>query len=551
MNKKVKLIIIPSFILLSSCTIKENNIEKLDLSDPYVAYTSINNIYKHKTTSYLSRLEGKIETNIGNSIEFKAIKLKKNNEIYYLKSSYSSLFNSYSSRIYIDTINNINALSTKDSFDSTLFTSFNDESNFSSFSFLTNNEFTSTYGENINSISPFIVYEGHEELSFLEASVLSETSEEITFKYKLSNETTCSSSLSDNIKLSELTSLNALSNHETTLTKFINMESKNPLLITDSILTLKYNKSNGLDEININEIISVSNITFNASFKINYSRIENSSLNEDFSLLESSIKSLINEASTTQKYNLYSLFNEINEKYKLNKYYSVTSGNVIALGGIYSQTVRSFKLYNINDIFFETITTSMFVNNAELRYENKENNKYIIASGNNPDSSSTYGDVSSWNSYNNYSYNEYIVTLGHTMENLTSYIINNDSLESSFLDANSYSEKNEEVIKFSMSISEDLSLNKIDSIKEYKIEMNHMSNDMGIPEFSYLNMYVYLDKTNKTISKIIEESKYKEGSFECESKLTTTFNLFNDLNEVPNKIRTEYNNFLNNIGELI
>ena len=131
------------------------------------------------------------------------------------------------------------------------------------------------------------------------------------------------------------------------------------------------------------------------------------------------------------------------------------------------------------------------------------------------------------------------------MNNLTNYIVDENNPAASFLDA-SYSENEEhKIYTYQMSINEDE--NHVDSTKEYKIEMAHMSG-MGEPSFTYSTMEIYISKEDETIDKIVQKEKYKTGSFECDSVMNTYFNLYENENEIPTEISSVYNE---KIGENI
>ena len=161
----------------------------------------------------------------------------------------------------------------------------------------------------------------------------------------------------------------------------------------------------------------------------------------------------------------------------------------------------------------------------------------MLASGNNPSSNSTIGSCDSRNNFDDLTKEEYLLNIGHTMDNITNYIVDENEPSKSFINATSSTIDGKKVYSFEMSVNEDDS--HIDSTKDYKVEMDHMSN-MGLPSFSYSNIEIHLNE-NEEIDKIVQKEKYKTGGFECTSTMTTHFHTYSDINEIPNDILSMYN----------
>lgn len=531
--------------LLSSCSFfeKKEESETYDLKDPLLMYSYLNDKYNQEDFNYFTISEYSLTSKRGNSQSLKSFKVKNNGMIYEQKGAFSELFGTKSlKRFYSYSENNYGiSIGNEEIIDETHLTS----SSYSTLSFIEQETYLKNNGDTLKNITNFEIYKGYESLSFLDYQILNENGDSITYSYTLSLDNVKKPDFSEeNHEISSFSKINALNYEKNEILNFVDFSS---ISFINASFELLINKNNlEIVSLNVKEDIKISSIEFSYQYLTTFETYE--SLNDIDNFYSSLIKDIDKEieiSTSLGKNELYSFYVDLNKKYKTLNYYTNTDSSVSALGGLYSQTVKGFKLKKDEEYFFQTVTTSAFVKKAELRYENEKNNSYWIASGNNPDSSGIYGNVSSWNDWEKESKEDYLATLGHTMNNLTNYIVDENNPAASFLDA-SYSENEEhKIYTYQMSINEDE--NHIDSTKEYKIEMAHMSG-MGEPSFTYSTMEIYISKEDETIDKIVQKEKYKTGSFECDSVMNTYFNLYENENEIPTEISSVYNE---KIGENI
>ena len=524
------------FPLLSSCSINNNeeDLNTYDLNNPLLMYSFLNEKYNKEDFNYYSTSEYLLTSKRGNSQTLKSFKIKNNDMIYQQKGAASELFGNKSiKRFYSYSDNNYGvSVGNEEIINENYLTS----SSYSTLSFINEETYLNDNGEELRNITNFEIYKNYEELSFNDYKILNEDKDFITYSYTLSLETIKKMDAENSNDISTFSKINAINYEKNEILNFVDFSS---ISFIDASFELLLNKNSlEIEKINVKENLKISSIEFIYTYETTFKTYQN------LTLLDSFYKDLIDDidesikiATSLGKNELYSFYVELNKRYKNLNYYTYTDSSVTALGGIYSQTVKGFKLKKNNEYFFQTVTTSAFVKKAELRYENENNNSYWIASGNNPDSSTIYGNVSSWNEWEKESKEEYLSILGHTMENLTNYTIDKKNFAKSFLDA-SYSEDDQnKIYTYKLSINEDET--HIDSTKEYKVEMAHMSG-MGEPSFSYSTMEIYISKKDDSINKIVQKEEYKTGSFECDSTMNTYFKIYENENEIPSEISTLY-----------
>lgn len=512
--------------------------------DPLEAYKFFNGIFSSEEGfGFKVESEGKIISKRGYSQSIKEIKAKRDNEYFSKKDVVSDIYPTSSIKRYINNEDNTYAISESSDKNNDIFT------NYSNYSFLNEEEYFKNYGSFINEITDFIVNPDAVDKSFLSYEKI-DSSSSIIYNYdvSLSNVIKGDADLSeenyeDNIDNYEY--INAAYYEEKEILNFFPIFEE--IHIDEANLSITYFKENDNDSLNnnikfnieINEKLRINTIEFDYSLISTFDLIKNEEYPTNYKDLIDEISKSVEVSKGVMKDELYALYVDINNKYKAMNYYTYTESSVNALGGIYNQTVKGFKIKNNNEYFFQTVTTSAFVKKAELRYENSELNSYKIASGNDPDTSVNYGKVSSWNKWENYSYEDYISTLGHTMENVTNYIVDDEEYQKSFLDAYINENHEEKIITYKMSINE--TETHIDSIKDYKVEMNHMSG-MGEPSFDYSEFDLYLDKETNNINRIVQKEKYSTGGFSCEAVMTTYFEIYDDIITLPKEIYQTYNN---------
>lgn len=524
------------FPLLSSCSKNKNkgDLNTYDLSNPLLMYSFLNEKYNNEDFNYYTISEYLLTSKRGNSQTLKSFKIKNKDMIYQQKGAFSELFGNKSIKRFYSYDNNNYGVSIGNG--EIINENYLTSSSYSTLSFINKEAYLNNNGEDLKNITNFEIFKNYEELSFNDYKIINEDKDFITYSYSLSLETIKKMDADESNEISTFSKINALNYEKNEILNFVDFSS---VSIIDASFELLLNKNSlEIEKINVKENLKISSIEFTYTYETTFKTYQNlSSLDSFYKNLIDDIDDSIKIATSLGKNELYSFYVDLNKRYKNLNYYTYTDSSVTALGGIYSQTVKGFKLKKNNEYFFQTVTTSAFVKKAELRYENEANNSYWIASGNNPDSSSIFGSVSSWNKWEKNSKEDYLKTLGHTMENLTNYIVNENDPSKSFLDA-TYSENDEyKIYNYQMSINEDK--NHIDSTKEYKIEMAHMSG-MGEPSFTYSTMEIYISKNNDSIYKIVQKEKYKTGSFECDSTINTYFNIYENENVIPNEISTLY-----------
>lgn len=526
-NKTLSMLIL--LPLLTSCgeTVKEKALfDENSLSDPLSAYTMLNN-YTKDNLNYLKTTTYEIKSKSGKTQKLLSYVYKDGESYYSQKSSYSSLYGSSSFQLYFNENNSQYAVSkgSEEYKEETTLTS----SSYEMFTYYSKSSYLENIGTPLNSLTNFAIYEDNEKLSFTNYSIKEEDDNYIIYEYELS----LFSSINEN---EEYLSIDATQYEKNEIKNYCDFDK---ISISSASFTMTYDKLNqNVSKINVNESIKLNSIECDFNYESTFTYLnENDEIPSFYSSLKENISTNLEASSLNAKKEIYQLYYDLNKKYQGLNYYTYTDATANAMGGMYKQTVKGFKLKIDQEYLFTTITTSSFVKKAELRYEDLSKNIYKIGDGNNPDSSSVYGSVSSWNEIKSYEKQEYLSILGHTMENLTNFIVNKD-YEKSFLDASMKEEGDEKIYSYTVSLTDSSSY--IDATKEYKVEMNHMSG-MGEPVFSSASFDLYIDKTSGLINKIVEKDSYKTGSFSIDYYGTTYFKTYTNINEVPSQMTSLYN----------
>lgn len=546
MKKVYKLLTTSLLIpLLSSCNSTNNeeddkkeeaviDIEKL--SDPLISYTMINNYFNNKSISYYKETKGSLISERGKN-EYNKLKedvisltLKDGDYLYSQKGSDSTYYGSYSSQIYLDN-------STKEygyaKGDNSFIDNYLTSSSYDLLTFYSESNYLSSLGASLNNITNFIIEDGKESLSINKSSILNETDSLITYQYELSVE---------NIINEEDNSITKIDSSLYEKNEILNYIDFDTISILSASFTLSFDKEDlFIEEIKVNEKVKLNSIQMDYNYTSTFNKL-NETLPKEIETMSVNVKNNVLASGSAQKEEIYALYLSLNNKYKNSNYYTYLNASASAMGGMYKQTVKGFKIKNDENYLFTTITTSAFVSKAEMRLENQKDDKYMIASGNKPDTSSTYGSVSSWNNFNTYSKEGYLEVLGHLMDNITNYTVNEDNPSASFLDVSKKETDNERIYTFNASIKEDET--HINSLKEFMIENAYMSG-MGTPTYYSSSFSLYLKKNSDEIIKIEQTENYKTGSFTIDYFGTTNFVLYNELNEVPSEISKLYNEKVN------
>ncbi len=528
------LLLLPIFTSCANPNNDENSL-KNDYTNPYRTYTFLDSVYNNGNFNYIAETNYLLKTERGNSQTLKSFKIKNDNNFYEQKSGISELFGSSSLKRYFDSSTSQYGVSigSGDLANDNHLTS----SEYSNLSLSSIDTYFTDYGEQLNSLTNFIVHRDYEKLSFLSAKLIEESANKNAYQYEVNLENIKKTDTEDN-NLDNFTQINAARYEEKEVLSFLNLAK---VKVDSATFTLEVNPTNHeINKINVHEILKANTIEFDYSYETTFKTYEDiSEVDSFYKNLKGEIDKAVEKANSMQKDELYAFYVDLNKKYQNLNYYTQTDSKVNALGGIYSQTVKGFKLKKDKEYFFQTVTTSAFVKKAELRYENETNEDYWLADGNDPDTSSTFGTVSSWNSWNKHTESEYLSFIGHKMNNITNFIVDENEPSKSFLDARYNEDKEFKIYTYDISVKEDE--NHIDATKDYKVEMDHMSG-MGLPNFEYSTIEIYISKNNENINKIIQKEKYTAGSFTCDSVMTTYFNLYENVSALPNEITNTYNN---------
>lgn len=402
--------------------------------------------------------------------------------------------------------------------------------NYSALEFNSLDDYKNIYGNTLKSITPYIINENEESKSFSSTSK-KETDDTYELTYHINTQ-----NIKKNDEYVSIDSFKPVMNRY--LEYFSSLADSSSYSVNEAYFTIYYSKSNNsIEKITRYEEFSISKLTFKGEFTTTFNLINDKKYSDSITSLKERMDKIVEESSDKALLEIYKFYLDLNEKYKNKNYYSVTSGTANALGGMYSQTILGYKLKNDDDIFFTTITTSAFVKSAESRFHNLSSNTYKIGKGNDPKANGKYGSVSKWEVMNDYTKDNYLSTIGHTMEDLTNFSINESNLEKSFTKAKTYKENDMYVYSYSVSFTDTEKYE--DVAKGYKIEMNHMSN-MGLPSFSKLEFNIYLDSSKENIIKITNHEEYQTGGFGITSDMTNEYYTFNSLSEVPSEITSTY-----------
>lgn len=547
MKKTVLLILNCGLLLLTGCN--QEKIEdkatdfsknKFDNSNKNDVYKILNDCYNDSFLNYESFTTGSISSESKTlNINFASTFLK-NQKKYYRESTFSSTyFGDYSFQRYEDYSTNTFGYSTSNDLSTS-----NDTLkgiNFPTFTYLEKKEYLNKYVNHITSILPYEVYEGYENLSFKNVSVENSTSYN-TIKIDVNTE-----SVKKNNQSNTIDSFTAIDGNNYFTNLYLSYFSSNlgdtstHKFISSTFTININNNSNQIENIKIEHSFKLSQTIFNASYITTFKVIDNSNNYSSItSTLKNEIDNNINYSNKIVLLELYGLFKSLDDYYKTTNYYSVTTGTASALGGIYNQSIKGYKLKYNQDYFFTNVTTSAFVKKAETRFHNIEKNKYKIGTGDNPSDNGKYGSVSKWNEMTDYSKEDFISIIGHTLDGISNYTLDQD-LSKTFKNATIKKDGEYYVYTYSISFKEDDK--HIDACKEYKNEMNHMSN-MGIPEFSKCEFQLYLNSSKDKIIKTVANEEYKTGGFQISSSLENFYYEYKSINEVPNDITSAYKNLI-------
>ena len=531
--KKQYLVFFQLSLLLTSCNNSQTTeeIKKLDFDNQIEVYKILNSTYNSNYVDYEKITTGSIKsTNKGIGPDYYS-RFLKNYKSFYEEETFkasSSMYNvNEASLRYEDYETSTFGNTTTDTIDDTTLIQ---GLNYSALEYNSLEDYTNIYGNTLKSITPYIINEDEESKSFSGTSK-KENGDIYELTYHLNTENTK--------KGGEYVTIDAFKPvMNRYLEYFSSLADSSSYSVNDVYFTIYYSKSNNsIEKITRFEEFSISKLTFKGEFTTTFNLINNKEYSDPILSLKERMDKIVEESSDKALLEIYNFYLDLNEKYKSKNYYSVTSGTANALGGMYSQTILGYKLKNDDDIFFTTITTSAFVKSAESRFHNLSNDSYKIGKGNDPKSNGKYGSVSKWEEMKDYSKENYLSTIGHTMEGLTNFTINESNLEKSFTKAKTYKENDMYVYSYSVSFTDS---DKYEDVsKGYKIEMNHMSN-MGLPTFSKLEFNIYLDSTKENIIKITNHEEYQTGGFGITSDMTNEYYTFNSLSEVPSEITSTY-----------
>ncbi len=532
---KKKILILTSIFLLTSCQNTSTlELKEIDYTNLNKFYSSLNSSYSNYYLNYEKTTYGSINSNKFN-IDYSSRFIKNERKYYQEETFTSSTFKDYSLERYEDYSSN------EFGYTETLDLENNKGINYSPLEFLDLDDYSSKFFNTINSITPYLIKEDNLNASISKAEIKENTSTDFIVEYTLNNENIYK--INEN---NEYTYSSLESNYPSIIllqSYFSNYDILGDTSIYELIstsFTISFNKvNNTINSIMRNEKFKISQLTFESLYVTTFNKVENNYSESSKELMTLMDKNVL-ESGEKALLELYQVYKDLDDKYKTLNYYSVTNGTANALGGVYSQVIQGYKLKLEDDYFFTTITTSSFVKKAESRYHNSIKNSYKIGIGDNPSSSGLYGSVSKWNKMKDYSQNEYISTIGHLMDSIANYILDED-LSKSFTKAKSYKKDGMYVYSFNISVNNDDK--HIDACKDYKIEMNHMSN-MGLPSFSNCNFEIYLDSSKEYIIKTKNIEEYTTGGFKISSEMTNDYYILNANDEIPNEILSTYNNLI-------
>ena len=541
--KKQFLAIIQLSLLLTGCNNinKEETTQELDLSDPIKVYQILKNSYNSNYVSYEKETFGSIKSSSKNIGPDYYSRFLKNNKIYYLEETYkgSSLYDVNEAIIrYEDYESSTFGNSLTDSLKEEL--NITKGLNYPALTYNSLDDYKKEFYNTLKDITPYIINEGYESLSFEKVNK-KETNDNYIFNYELNTKNIIKNNkLNGYEKYSSLdATYSVMKNY---LEYFSSLADTSIYSMLTASFTIEINKSNNeISKITRHEEFQISKLTFNADYETKFRFTNDNNYSSSILNLKDEMDQIIKDSSDKALLEIYNFYLDLNNKYKSKNYYSVTSGSANALGGMYSQTILGYKLKYDEDYFFTTITTSAFVKSAESRFHNISKELYKIGKGNDPKASGKYGSVSKWENMNDYSKDNYMSTIGHTMDDLTNFEIDENNLSKAFTKAKTYKEDDMYVYSYSVSYTDSDEFE--DVAKGYKIEMNHMSN-MGLPTFSKLEFNIYLDSSKENIIKITNHEEYQTGGFAITSDMTNTYYTYSSLSEVPNEITSNYKNLI-------
>ena len=204
---------------------------------------------------------------------------------------------------------------------------------------------------------------------------------------------------------------------------------------------------------------------------------------------------------------LYTLSGKIR---KLN-YHAIVEGEVLALGGIYKQTVSGEK--------FNTPTKGLYISKSISSFV-KVAKKLLIENDTAKVWDAKNISKNTWNEEPTlYTYENYIKEYGTDFRELSNYTLNNQTILSS-----SFVSVDQGVYKYTYTL--DTTLATIG----YKVNMAKMGNLSSLPEFKSCTLTIYVNE-NFEPQKIVCEDNYKVamlGGLDCSSTLILKFDSLNN-----------------------
>lgn len=231
----------------------------------------------------------------------------------------------------------------------------------------------------------------------------------------------------------------------------------------------------------------------------------------------------------TDKENLYIIAGKLKQT---THFTSVVKGNVSALGGVYSQTVRNDKMKIDNEFYIQTKSTSSFVNVGKQTYITGEN---IVMRG------ATNVSQDKWsNKFEQCTAEKYKQTYGVLPTSLSNYELNDETI----IDT-SKKQNTDGTITFTFTIDAE------NGTKGYRLNMYEFGGLSSLPQFKSCTLEIIVD-TNWQIKTIKSTDKYiiNKGGFlnnlSCTSTLTETFSYPDKSTiQIPNRML-----FIDNLNQL-
>lgn len=257
---------------------------------------------------------------------------------------------------------------------------------------------------------------------------------------------------------------------------------------------------------------------------LNHSTINKSLKPEDLTISKDDENTIITNPTKsidayTDNENLYIIAGKLKQT---SHFTSVVKGNVTALGGVYTQTVRNDKIKIDNEFYIQTKSTSSFVSVGKQTYIANEN---IVMR----DATNVSKDAWS-NNFKQCTAEEYKQTYGVLPNALSNYALNDETI----IDATKT--KNEDgTITFTFKIDTEK------GTKGYRINMYKLGGLSSLPKFNACTLKITVDanwqiKTIKSIDEYVINKGGLLSNLNCSSTLTETFEYPNKATmQIPNK----------------